>query len=87
MKYITLIFTSFLLSAPFALSGQTTGRVMSLDELFALADTQSKLSKWTPMLKPVMYMMSTSQRSLWGSSAWSSHLSISQNTTAVNADE
>lgn len=45
MKYITLIFTSFLLSAPFALSGQTTGRVMSLDELFALADTQSKSTK------------------------------------------
>lgn len=45
MKYITLIFTSFLLSAPFALSGQTTGRVMSLDELFALADTQSKSIK------------------------------------------
>lgn len=45
MKYITLIFTSFLLSAPFALPGQTTGRVMSLDELFALADTQSKSIK------------------------------------------
>ncbi len=45
MKYITFIFTSFLLSAPFALSGQTTGRVMSLDELFALADTQSKSIK------------------------------------------
>ena len=45
MKYITLIFTSFLLSAPFALPGQTMGRVMSLDELFALADTQSKSIK------------------------------------------
>ena len=45
MKYITFIFTSFLLSAPFALPGQTTGRVMSLDELFALADTQSKSIK------------------------------------------
>ena len=39
------------------------------------------------MERPVIYMMSTSQRSLWGSSACSSHFSMSQNTTAVNADE
>lgn len=39
------------------------------------------------MDRPVIYMMSTSQRSAWGSSAWSSHLRINQNTTAVKAEE
>ena len=48
-----------------------------------MAGIHSKLSKCTPILKPVRYAMRISQRSLRGSSATFSHFRMSQNTTAV----
>lgn len=45
MKFIGIFFTCVVSCAAFGVSAQVTERVMTLDELYALADTQSKTIK------------------------------------------
>ena len=52
-----------------------------------MAGMASRLSRCTPMLRPIRKAISTIQRRAYGSSARSYQTVMSQNTTAVNRED